>query len=110
MWEFIAIGQDNSMTKNDLKLETWYKEDNGWNKLWFYGLNETNWIIYDPDSSGSAMILDNIEDDSFEEHPPKIDLVNPVDVIEMLLEYGFDIEPETCISLLNMLFKNIQML
>ena len=60
------------MTADDLKLHKWYIEDNGWNKLWFYGINRNKWIIYDPESSGAIFKTDEISDDGFEVSPPKI--------------------------------------
>lgn len=63
--------KDNVMTAKDLKLHTWYIEDNGWNKLWLYGLSKNKWIIFDPEMSGTIDIVSEIVDDGFDENPPK---------------------------------------
>lgn len=50
------------MTTKDLKLSIWYVEDNQWSKLWFIGVRENKWFIYDPDLSGALSVTDYIED------------------------------------------------
>lgn len=54
-----------------MKLETWYLEDNGWNKLWFYGINRNKWLIFDPDSGETLSIVPKLVDDDFIDNPPK---------------------------------------
>lgn len=61
------------MTIEDLKLNILYVEDNGWSKLWFYGLKNNKWIIFDPEMSGTLEIVPFINDDGFDENPPKIE-------------------------------------
>lgn len=65
--------QDNSMTSEDLKLNTLYIEDNGWSRLWFYGLRKNKWIIYDPEMSGTMDIVSEINDDGFDEKAPSVE-------------------------------------
>ena len=60
------------MTADDLKLHKWYIEDNGWNKLWFYGINRNKWLVYDPESGGTLSTTDEIVDDDFGNNPPKV--------------------------------------
>lgn len=59
------------MTADDIKLHTWYIEDNGWNRLWFYGINRNKWLIFDPESAGTLSIIPELVDDDFNDNPPK---------------------------------------
>ena len=49
------------MTAKDLKLNKWYVEDNGWNQLFLLYMNDNKWLVYDPDTSGTLSIRDDIE-------------------------------------------------
>lgn len=80
------------MTAKDLKLKTWYIEDNSWNKLWFYGIKQNKWLIYDPYESGSISVTNEIIDDGFDTNPPKeenIDRGFKRSVLRLLFGQGY---------------------
>jgi hypothetical protein len=60
----------------DFKLNTWYISDNVWNKLWIYKFDTNKWFIYDPDSSGTLSVTDNLEEDNNIEIEKNQSLIN----------------------------------
>lgn len=76
------------MTVDDLKLQTWYIDSNSWNRLWFYGMNKDEWIIYDPEGSGTLFKEKWINDDGFDEYPPKV-ASNQIELYRSILKEIF---------------------